>query len=195
VRCTGVRCAHARHNPQIDHGDAPGDHHRQHRPGTARAEASGRAVGSGRSRVGRSPPLFVTPDEPDHMIIGYRHPPLCTHDHGCVIHLWFPLSARPPPALCPQSHVLWARSLVSEDSARLLDSLLSFRSIHSSQLPINAQRSRTKFGFRRPLRFTLRIRIGHARLGPDWGQIGASLGLARFGFGRPPRQQAWVAAQ
>ena len=36
------------------------------------------------------------------------------------------------------------------------------------------QRSRTKFGFGRPLRSTLRSQIGLARLGPDWGQIGAS---------------------
>jgi hypothetical protein len=77
-----------------------------------------------------------------------------------------PSASRPLPSV--------SRSMVSKDSARLLDSLLSFRSIHSSQLPINAQRSRTKFGFGRPLRSTLRSRIGQARLGPDWGQIGAS---------------------
>ena len=118
---------------------------------------------------------------------------------SCGVSILRPPASRPLPSV--------SRSLVSKDSARLLDYLLS--------IPLDPQLSAAH---QRPaitdqiwLRKAVTFHSDHepnlasegryvprcgAGLGrPDWGQIGARLGLARFGFGRPPRQQAWVAAQ
>lgn len=106
-----------------------------------------------------------------------------------LAHLWFPLSARPPPALCPQSHVLWSPRTQHDYS------ILFSPSAQSTALscPSTPSDHEHEPNLASEGRYVPRCGAGLGR--PDWGQIGARLGLARFGFGRPPRQQAWVAAQ
>ena len=156
---------------------------------------AGKGQGGRRAASARARPAPPPPRDADMYIAAAQHGSFSVHPVvqpvtnavecrvlgcGAWFPVGFPFSARPPPALCPPSHVLWSPR-TQHDYSIIFS---RFRSIHSSQLPINAQRSRTKFGFGRPLRSTaitnqiwLRKAVTFHAAEPDWaGQIGARLG-------------------